>query len=196
MKIKNRLTIAALVPAAILTFTACSTSLPPWTASQAGVAGGTRIETFSVKATVTAIDKDARKVTLVTSDGLKSVVKCGPEVVNFPQIEVGDKVKAAVTQHLVVSVRKPGEPAGDGAAGAIVLAPLGEKPGGMIANTEEITAKVKSIDFTSRTAKVVYPDGTTQTFKIRSDVNLANYSVGDEVVFNMTEAIAVSVEKP
>jgi hypothetical protein len=135
-------------------------------------------------------------VTLVTKDGTKSTIKCGPDVANFAQIEVGDQVKATVTEQLVVFVRQPGEPAGDGATGVVALAPIGAKPGGAIANTEEITAKVKSIDAKHRKATLLFPDGTKRTFTVRPDVDMTRHNVGDEVVIRATEAVAISVEKP
>ena len=198
--ITPKLTVLALLPAALLSLTSCSTEPKGehagYTAVEPGVAGGVRIETYKETATVTGIDKATRKVTLVTPDGTKSTVKCGPEVANFAQIEVGDQVKATVTEQLVIFVRNPGEPSGDGAAAAVALAPLGAKPGGVMANTEEITAKVKSIDVKHRKATLLFPDGTSKSFKVRKDVDMTKHSVGDEVVIRATEAVAISVEKP
>ena len=205
MKIKiQTLGLAALLPAAILTFTSCSTEPKcedttagtSLTAVQRGVPGGVRVDTCKETATVTAIDKTSRKVTLVTPDGAKSTVTCGPEVANFAQIEIGDQVKATVTEQLVVFVRNPGETANDGAASVVALAPIGDKPGGVMANTEEITAKVTAIDVKHRKATLLFPDGTSHTFKVRKDVDMTKHKVGDEVVIRTTEAIAVSVEKP
>ena len=71
-------------------------------------------------------------MTLVTPDGAKSTVKCGPEVANFAQIEVGDQVKATVTEQLVVFVRNPGEPAVT-VPPRRCTAPIGDKPGGVMA---------------------------------------------------------------
>jgi len=191
---------AALLPAALLAFSSCSTEPrgegAGFTAIQPGVPGGIIVDTYKETATVTGIDKATRKVTLVTKDGTKSTVKCGPEVANFAQIEVGDQVKATVTEQLVVFVRQPGEPAGDGAASVVALAPIGAKPGGVMANTEEITAKVKAIDLKHRKATLLFPDGTSHTFKVRPDVDMTKHAVGDEVMFRATEAMAVSVEKP
>jgi Cu/Ag efflux protein CusF len=166
------------------------------TAFQPGLPGGFMVETYKETATVTGIDKATRRVTLVTKDGTKSTVKCGPEVANFEQIEVGDQVKAAVTEQLVVFARRPGEPSGDGAAGVVALAPIGAKPGGVIANTEEITAKVKAIDLKHRKATLLFPDGTSHTFTVRPDVDMTKHAVGDKVVFRATEAVAISLEKP
>jgi translation elongation factor P/translation initiation factor 5A len=191
---------AALLPAALLAFSSCSTEPKHqgvgFEVIQPGEAGGVRVKTYKETATVTGIDKANRKVTLVTKDGAKSTVKCGPDVANFAQIEVGDQVKAAVTEQLVVFVRRSGEPSGDGAAGVVALAPIGAKPGGVIANTEEITAKVKAIDLKHRKATLLFPDGTSHTFTVRPDVDMTKHAVGDEVVFSTTEAVAISVEKP
>ena len=199
MKIQS-LGIAALLPAAILTFTSCSTEpkgeSTGLTAIQPGKPGGVMVETYKETATVTGIDKATRKVTLVTQDGKKTTFTAGPQVANFAQIEVGDQVKATVTEQLVVFVRKPGEPSGDGAAAAVLLAPLGDKPGALLAQTEEITAKVKSMDVKRRKATLLFPDGTSHTFKVRPDVDMTKHSVGDEVVIRTTEAMAITVEKP
>lgn len=198
-----KLTVLALLPAAALSFTSCSTEPKApkgegvsLTAIQPGEPGGTRVETYKETATVTAIDKATRKVTLVTADGTKTTVKAGPEVANFAQIEVGDHVKATVTEELVVFVRRPGEKANDGGAAVVALAPIGDKPGVVMANTEEITASVKAIDVKNRKATLRFPDGTSKTFPVRKDVDMTKHRVGDEVVIRTTESVAVSVEKP
>lgn len=195
------LLLTSLLPAAALTLTGCTSGRPLSTAPdvvafQGGVPGGIAVSTYQETATVTAIDRDTRKVTLITRDGDKSVVKCGPEVANFAQIEIGDQVKATVTERLVVFVRNPGEAESGGAAAAVALAPIGAKPGGVMANVEEVTAKVQFIDLRHRRATLLFPDGTRKTFSVRPDVDMTAHRVGDEVVFRATESVAVSVEKP
>lgn len=198
----NILTLAALalMPVALLTFTSCS-STPEGQGTTAvavehGVPGGTIVETYKITATVTAVDAASRKVTLVTPDGTKTTFKAGPEVVNFGQIQVGDQVKATLAEQLVVFVRKSGEPANDGTTAAVALAPVGAKPGAVMANTEEVTAKVEAIDLEHHKATLRFPDGKTKTFKVRPDVDLTKAKLGDEVTFRTTEALAILVEKP
>ena len=201
MKTKiQTLGIAALALGAILAFSSCSTEpkgeSTGLAAIQPGEPGGVMVATYKETATVTGIDKATRKVTLVSPDGTKTAFTAGPEVANFAQIEIGDQVKATVTEQLVVFVRKPGEPSGDGAAAAVALAPVGAKPGALMANTVEVTAKVKSIDVKNQKATLLFPDGTSKTFKVRKDVDLTKQTVGDDVVIRTTEAVAISVEKP
>jgi Cu/Ag efflux protein CusF len=193
----------ALVSASMLAFTSCSsTSSTPTGQAATGVAykegvpGGVVVETYKMTATVTGIDADNRKVTLVTPEGKKTTVKCGPEVINFDQIHVGDQLNVTATEELAVFVRKNGEPANDGEAAAVALAPVGAKPGMLMANTVEVTGTVEAIDLAHRKATLRFTDGTSKTFKVRKDVDMTKGKIGDEVVFRTTEAVAISVEKP
>ena len=189
-----------LLSAAMLAFTSCSTEPKGegagFAAVQPGVPGGVIVQTYKITATVTAVDAASRKVTLTMADGAKTTFKAGPEVVNFDQIQVGDQVKATVAEQLVMFMRKNGEPANDGEAAAVALAPVGAKPGVVMANTVEVTGKVEAIDLAHRKATLRFPDGTSKAFKVRRDVDMAKGKIGDEVVFRTTEALAISVEKP
>ena len=202
MKTKiSTLGLAALLPVAILTFSSCTTEHqvtkgPDVIAFQTGVPGGVMVNTYKETATVTAIDPATHKVTLVTKDGTQTTVKAGPEVANFAQIEVGDQVKATVTDKLLIFVPKPGELAVDQAASAVALAPLGEKPGGTMAETTQFTTKVTAVDLKHHTATLQLPDGTSKTFNVRPDVELTKETVGVDVVIRTTQAVAISVEKP
>lgn len=204
MKAKTpQLKTLALLPAALLTFTSCSSNpTPPPDVGSAridytkGVPGGVIVQTFKTTATVTAIDQAKRTATLLGSDGKKFIVKVGPEAVNFDQVRVGDQVNATVVQKIVASLDPAGATSGDGAAAAVALAPKGDQPGGLIAETTQVTGKVIAIDSIKRTATLRFEDGTTQTLSIRDDVDLSRRKVGEQVVFRVTEMIAISVEKP
>jgi hypothetical protein len=189
-----------LVPAAMLAFTSCS-STPEGehttaAAVQKGVPGGVVVETYKTTATVTGLDAANRKVTLVTPNGKKLTYTAGPEVINFDQIRIGDQLKTTAVEEVVAYLRKNGEPPSDGEAAMVALAPKGAKPGGVLAATVEVTAKVKSIDHKKHKATLQFPDGTTKTIKVRQDVDLTKRSVGEDVVIRATEALAISVEKP
>jgi len=192
--------VIALTPAALLALTSCSSTpkIEPTTTAvyEQGVPGGVVVETYKNTATVTGIDAASRKVTLVTPDGRKETFKAGPGVVNFDQIRVGDQVKATLAQQLVVYMAKDNPPASDGEAALVALAPKGAKPGGLMANTVQVIAKVTAIDLKHHKATLRFPDGTTRTVAVRRDVDLTQRQVGEEVVIRATEALAISVEKP
>jgi hypothetical protein len=161
-----------------------------------GIPGGAVVQTYELTATVAAIDKPARKVTLVSSAGIKRIVKVGPEAINFDQIKVGDQLKVTVAEELVVYVAGEGETPGSGAAQLVALAPKGAKPGGIMAETTQVTAKVTALDVAQRKATLQFEDGTTRTVAVRPDVDLGQRKVGDKVVIRMTDALAITVQKP
>jgi hypothetical protein len=159
-----------------------------------GTAGGVFVQTLEITARVAAIDKASRKVTLVSPEGVKQTVKVGPEAINFDQIRVGDQLKVTATEELAVSMADPGE--ASGAAALVALAPKGAKPGGLVAETTKVTGTVTAIDPKERTATLRFEDGSTKTLPVRGDVDLSRRKAGEKVVFQVTEMLAIRVEKP
>jgi len=193
----------ALLPAALFTLTSCSsTSTPPPPVGSAvriytkGVPGGVVVQTVKMAATVTAIDQAKRKATLLASDGKKFTVTAGPEAVNFDQVRVGDRVNATVTEKVVVSLGDTAASSREGTPSVVARAPKGDQPGGLVAETTQVTAKVIAIDSQKRTATLEFEDGITQTFPVRADLDLSRHKVGEQLVFRLTEMIAIWVEKP
>ena len=62
-------------------------------------------QTVDVTATVIAIDRSTRDVTLKGPKGNWIIVTAGPEVKNFDQINVGDKVHARYIEALVLELK-------------------------------------------------------------------------------------------
>jgi len=194
---------AMIIPAVLLALTSCSST--PQTAQvhqntvvsvQPGVPGGVAVETYQSTATVTAIDASKRLVTVVSPNGATATFKAGPDVINFDQIHIGDQIRATLTKELVVFLRKPGESAADGGAAAIALAPQGAKPGVVMADTVEVTAKVTAVDLERHEATLLFQDGTSKTVPVRPDVDLTRAKLGEEVVIRSTQSVALLVEKP
>ena len=191
----------ALAAAAILSFTSCSSdpAIGESTSSttyQKGVPGRVVVETYKLNATVTGMDTAERKLTLTSSDGKQTTVKCGPEIVNYDQIHVGDQVKVRATSELAVAMADASTPSGISGAGLVTLAPKGGQPGGLMAETQQYTATVTEIGLKRHEATLRLPDGTTRKFAVRKDVDLSQRKVGEQVVVRVTTAMAVSVEKP
>lgn len=200
-QVESRLDLALrLQMASVLPLTPVEGKLRGTTAMAAatseGVPGGVVVQTYELTAVVVAIDLANRKLTLLGADGVKQTVKVGPDAINFDQIRVGDRLQVTVAEELVVSVVGEGEPSSDGGAQVVVLAPKGAKPGGLIAETTQLTAKVTSLDLERRKATLQFEDGTTRTVAVRPDVDLTNHKVGDKVIIRTTEMLAVRIMKP
>jgi Cu/Ag efflux protein CusF len=191
MKAKTlHLAAITLAPLALLALAACSENQPGNQPAAIDVAVVTATET------VEAVDPATRTVVLKTAEGVTNTYKLGPEVANFNQIKAGDKVKATVVEALAVFIRKAGVPSNAGVGSAIALAPKGAKPGAVMATTEELTAKIDSVDAAARTITLESLDGHPKTLKVSPKVDLAGLQKGDDVVVTSTVALALQVEKP
>jgi Cu/Ag efflux protein CusF len=159
--------------------------------------GGTAIIGAAGTATVKSIDADKRIVTLQTPDGDLIAVKCGKEARNFDQIQVGDQVRAVAIAKLVVSVRTEAGPGPKPEAGVILArSPKGAKPGAILASTEEMTAKIESVDADKQTVTLKAQAAEPQTIKVAPDVDLAKVKPGDEVMAKVTKGVALWVTGP
>jgi preprotein translocase subunit YajC len=195
-----KLTALALVPTALLLTTACTTThtggSTASSTAQSAEPGAIVVDTTGMTATVTAIDKLNRRITLVAPDGRRATYKVSKEAINFDQIRVGDRVKATVTEELAVFLRKAGTPPSAGEGAEVALAPKGAMPGGVVAETAEVTARIMAVDTMSRRVTLQFVDGTTKTVRVNPDIDLANVAPGDAVTVRITEALAIAVEKP
>jgi Cu/Ag efflux protein CusF len=156
--------------------------------------GMVAVDTYSNRATVVGIERNARKVKLKFDNGSYKTVKCGSEVVNFPQIRVGDLVKVMLIDELAIKLSDQGN-LGGRADETVALAVLGEKPGGVQATTVEVIARIEAVDLKNRKVTVKFDDGTTETLQVGPDIRLEKAKVGQIVHIRRTEAMALSVEK-
>lgn len=167
------------------------------TKKQAGKPGAVAVTTVTVAATVDAVDAAQRIVTLKWPDGKIKTLKAGPEVRNFDQIRVGDQVKSTFVEELAVFVKKSDAPPSAEETTTVALAPLGAKPGVVMADTRMITAKIEAVNYKNRTVTLKGPEGNTKTLKVGKNVkNFKDVKKGDEVAMRYTEAMAIIVEKP
>ena len=135
-------------------------------------------------------------MTLKAEDGTTRSVKCSKDVVNFPQIKVGDNVAVAILESIAVVVRPKGAPPAAGERGTVALAPVGAKPGGIVTNTTKISAKVEAVDAAAHTVTVKGPLGKERTFKVNPKVDLSALKTGDDIVLRVTDALAIDVTAP
>jgi uncharacterized protein (TIGR02246 family) len=144
---------------------------------------------------VQSVDRTKRTVTLSNAKGQVNTYKCGKDVINFDQIQVGDQVNATVVERLAVFVRKAGT-TGAGVDSTVALAPRGAKPGVIMAETAEVTATIIAIDSELHTVTLKDAAGAAQTFRVSPKLDLTDIHAGDDVVLQYTEGIAIVVDKP
>lgn len=151
-------------------------------------------ETIKVTATITAIDKATRDVTLKGPQGNEIVVSAGPEVKNFDQLKVGDQVNLNYIEALTLELKKGGgmivqrtETAG--AAGA----KTGEKPAGAAGRQITVVADVIAVDPAKQTVTLKGPQRTVN-LRIPDPAQFKRVAKGDQVEATYTQAVAIAVE--
>ena len=158
--------------------------------------GGLESQLVVITATVKAIDKKNRVVTLQTPDGKVAKVKCEPEVRNFAQIHVGDEVKTSLLETVELFVTGNAKPAAERVT-EVGRARLGSKPGFAAVDAVEVKASVVAIDYQTRKVTLKGPEGyvinVTAGAKVR---RLNEVKVGDSVVARLTRAVSIEVRKP
>jgi hypothetical protein len=189
----------ALLTISLILLTSCSSAskAPPPVGSARidytlGVPGGVIFQTFRASVTVSAIEPATRMATLQLPDGKKFTVRVSPDVTTFDQIRVGDRVTATVLQKIEASLTKQD---GDGTTAAGDHAPNGNQTGDAAGKTMQMTARVIAIDSENHTTTLRFADGSTETLAVRNDVDLSRRKVGDEVLFRVTEMIALHLVK-
>jgi len=206
----NQLTRRSAIPstfflAALLALSACSSneSAPEKTdgtsSSSASATQAQITESYSAQAEVTAINKDARLITLRREDGRLFEVKATSDVRNFDQIAVGDHLKVQYKATVIASLRPAGEPArsAEGMA-AVGRAPAGAKPAGGAGIAMAVRVKIESVDKAHDLVVFSLASGELVTHRVATPEGrkfLAGIKPGDTVQVSYAEAVALSVEK-
>jgi len=154
------------------------------------------VDVVTVTATVQKIDLEKRKVTLLLDNGKKKTFKVDKSVQNLDQVKVGDNLKMAYTEEILILVGKSNETPGAAAGGEIGVAPKGAKPGMVMVETSALTAKILAVNIQKHRVTLEEPDGKKKTIKVSKKVgNLDQLSAGETVDMVMTESLVVEIIK-
>ena len=169
----------------------------PTTSSTVAVAPGKAVatNTTTASAVIVSIDATYRIVTLKTASGKIVEVVAGPEVKNFDQLKVGQKVKAAYSEALSLELKKGGgKPLTMTEKGGATQAAPGAKPGAGGARQITILADVVKVDTKTHLVTLRGPGGNSVDLHVEDPEQLKNIKKGDQVEAVYTEAVAVTVE--
>jgi hypothetical protein len=151
-------------------------------------------QTLTVTATITAIDKATRDVTLKGPQGNEMTVTAGPKVRNFDKLKVGDQVNAKYAEALTLQLVKGGgkkvertEDMGGARAKA------GAQPAGAVGRQVTVVADVTAVDPAKQTVTLKGPERTVE-LPVKDPEQFKLISVGDQVEATYTQALALAVE--
>jgi hypothetical protein len=148
-----------------------------------------------VTATIEAIDKATRSVTLKRADGTTVEIKTPPEMQGFNTLKVGDQVTASYFEATALSVRKPGDPAPPSEP-TTVIERKERAPGSETRRQQTLRFTVRSIDSKASSLTVAKADGHVVTLAVQDPKRLETLKVGDTVDVTYFESLMISVARP
>ena len=151
-------------------------------------------QTVKITATITAIDKATRDVTLKGPEGNLVTVTAGPEVKNFDKLKVGDQVDMQYLEALTLELKKGGGlVVGRTEKADAMSAKKGEAPGGAVGRQVTIVADVTAIDPAKQIVTLKGPNRTVN-LRIPDPEQFKRVAVGDQVEAKYTQAVAIAVD--
>jgi hypothetical protein len=159
-------------------------------ASEPGKAAA--VSTIEATATVVAIDKTTRTITLKGPQRTFDVV-AGDEVRNFDQIRIGDRVTAKYVEALTLELKKTKAPLDAKGEAAIARAAPGTRPAGAAGRAITILADVVNVDPAKSIISLKGPMGNVVDLKVQNQDQFKVVKKGDQVEAVYTQALAVAV---
>ncbi len=151
-------------------------------------------QTVNVTATISAIDKATRDVTLKGPKGNEVTLTAGPEVKKFDSLKVGDQVDVQYVEAVTLELKKGGGMvvARTVEKGAVGSKP-GERPAGAVGRQVTIVADVVALDPATQMVTLKGPNRTVD-LKIPDPEQFKRIAKGDQVEAKYTQAVALAVE--
>ena len=188
----KKLSAIGFIVAIALAATAFAQSGGAMVGTAPGKAGA--VQTLKATATITAIDKATRDVTLTGPQGYVLTVTAGPDVRNFDNLNVGEQVDIQYLEALTLELKKGGGlVVGRTEEVGKVGAEPGEMPGGAVGRRVTIIANVVATDAATQTVTLKGPQRTVD-LRIPDPEQFKRIAQGDQVEAKYTQALALAVE--
>lgn len=156
----------------------------------------TATNSTEITADITALDAATRGVTLKGPEGNVVELIAGPEVRNFDQLKVGDKVQMQVIEQLELELIKGGgRPVVRTEASGGARAPEGGAPAGVIAAQETTIGDVIALDPATRTVTLKGPERTVELV-VEDPEQYKLIALGDQIQATLTAAVGIAASRP
>lgn len=150
---------------------------------------------LSVSGEIVAVDPAARTVDIKGPRGNVATYTVDPKVKNFDQVKVGDQVRLDYRTAVALALLKGGNEIREKVeAQSVAVAPEGAKPGGAAMKRTTIVANVENVDRKRKVATLKGPSGRVVDVVVNDPQLLKDLKVGDQVVANVTESVAINVQ--
>ena len=180
---------------------------------------GATADLIQITATVDAVDKKDRLITMTGPEGNTVVLKAGPKVRNFDRIKAGDDVVASYYEDISVVVTDspsdgppmtkeeglaeeaeggmdaPPSASVEVDAGAAVAA-KGAEPGAAAAEVVTIETTIEAVEYDTRIVTLAGQNGLSRRVKVGPAVAIEQLKASDGVTIQIKQAVAVDVQLP
>jgi hypothetical protein len=193
-KLNKWVLVAGLAGGALMTAMLGSASAAPTTeTSESSSANGREVSRLQhMTATIAAIDRSDRMVTLKSDEGNEETVTVPSDSKVFDKLKVGEKVDIDYYQSLAVSMAPSGsKPSMSERRGRAV-----DMGGGVRGREVTMTAEVVSVDPSANVVTFRGPKGNLRTVHVENPAlqeKLPSLKPGQVVQFDYTQAIAASI---
>lgn len=187
----------AMLVVSVLAVSAAHAQTPPPPSGSTVVAStpgkAAIVSTAEITATVVAIDKATRTVSLKGPKGRVVDVTAGDEVKNFDQIRVGDRVVVKYAEALTLELKKTKAPLGAKGDVAVVRAAPDSRPAGAVGREITVLADVVAVDPKQSIISLKGPQGNIVDLKVQNQDHFKVVKVGDQVEAVYAQALAMAV---
>ena len=150
--------------------------------------------TVNLMATVTAVDKATRDVTLKGPQGNEITVTAGPDVKNFDAIKVGDGVNVSYKEALILELKKGGGMVvGRSESQGAMKMNSGATVPGTLGRQITIVADVIGVDPATQTVTLKGPKRTVDMV-VSDPQQFQRIAKGDQVEASYIQAFAVALD--
>lgn len=150
-----------------------------------------------IKATVEAVDLDARHLTVKGPKGYRMTMRVEERVRNLPEVRVGDEVTLRYNESVGLEIREVAE---DEAMqeGTEEAAPSSEPDNEMVASEGQsiVSAVVEAVAVKQKTLTLKDEAGNFVSLYVRDTRVLESLEIGKKVLARHTEAAVVSIMLP
>lgn len=159
-----------------------------------GKATAARLATMT--ATITAVDRSGRTITLRQKSGETRTLPVGPEVTRLSEFAVGDLIQVDYEQRLELEYQPPGSENVPMESG--VTAGQNDRnqlPGGVASSGVQGTVTVTAIDRGNRLVTFQGKGGKPYQVKAGPMIRLEELKVGDRLLATYVETVAINLRK-
>ena len=146
-------------------------------------------QTTTISGTIETIDQSKRAMNIKTADGKFVAVNVPESVKRFSKLKVGDKIKAAYNNYVIVRLK----PAGEAAVNAADTTTTMGTSSGSKAMVRTMTATIESIDKSASSITFVGPNDWKYSRRVVDPTVFDQVKVGDRIDITWNTDLTVSV---